>query len=188
MNLPNKITVGRLALTLIFLALATITKGLPDENFYRKIGYVICIIAGLTDVLDGYLARKYHLVTNFGKLIDPLTDKIFTVSCFIILVENQIVPAWIVILILTREFAVTGLRSLAANKGHIITAVKLGKMKTLSQMMVLLIAGSIWVGWIELIGWVQLVWRILLYLLAAFTVYTGFEYFIKNKSLYLEDV
>ena len=188
MNLPNKLTVGRLALTMIFLALATITKDCENFLFYRKIGYLICIIAGFTDVLDGYLARKYDLVTTFGKLVDPLTDKIFTVSCFIVLVESLIVPAWITILILTREFAVTGLRSLAANKGVILTAAKLGKYKTLSQMLVLLIGGAIWVNWVQLAGWIHVVWSFLLYLLAAFTVYTGIEYFSKNRSLFMDDV
>ena len=188
MNLPNKITVGRLALTMIFLTLATITKDFPNYLFYRKIGYIICITAGLSDLLDGYLARKYQLITTFGKLVDPLTDKIFTVSCFVILVEYQIVPAWITILILTREFAVTGLRSIAANKGVILTAAQLGKYKTLSQMLVLLIGGIIWIEWIQLDHWILLTWNILLYLLAIFTVYTGFEYFIKNRVLFMDDL
>ena len=188
MNLPNQITVGRLVLTMVFITLATVTKGYPDYLVYRKIGYVICIIAGLSDLLDGYLARKYQLVTTFGKLVDPLTDKIFTVSCFVILVENQIVPAWITILILTREFAVTGLRSIAANKGVILPAVQLGKYKTLAQMLVLLVGGTIWVEWVHLQNWLLWSWNLLLYLLAIFTVYTGFAYFISNTALYMDDL
>ena len=188
MNLPNQITVGRLVLTMIFLTLATVTKGSPNYLLYKKIGYLICITAGFSDLLDGYLARKYQLITTFGKLIDPLTDKIFTVSCFVVLVESQIVPAWITILILTREFAVTGLRSIAANKGVILTAVQLGKYKTLSQMLVLLVGGMIWVEWIHLQHWLLLGWNILLYLLAIFTVYTGVAYFVRNKTLYMDDL
>ena len=188
MNLPNKITIGRLVLTMVFVTMAVVTRDYPNYLVYRKIGYLICITAGLSDLLDGYLARKYQLITTFGKLVDPLTDKIFTVSCFVILVESQIVPAWVTILILTREFAVTGLRSLAASKGMILTAAQLGKYKTLSQMLVLLIGGTIWVDWVQLESWVLYTWNILLYSLAIFTVYTGFEYFVRNKNMYMDDV
>ncbi len=186
MNLPNKLTVGRLVLTMVFLVLATVPD--PNSEYFmqcRIVAYIISIIAGFTDLLDGYLARKYKLETTFGKLIDPLSDKIFTVSCFVVLVESHIVPAWIAVLILTREFAVTGLRSLAANKGLILPAAKSGKYKTLSQMLVLLVGGSIWVQWLPQN---MLIWDILLYLLVAYTVYTGIEYYVKNKNLYLDEI
>lgn len=183
MNVPNKITVGRLILTAIFLRLAIVPEQMQENLILWKVSYLLSILAGLTDVLDGYLARKWNLVTDFGALVDPLADKIFTVSCFVILVDHQIVPAWVTILILSREFAVTGLRTLAANKGRVLAAAGVGKLKTLFQMLTLLIGGAIWVRWWEP-GSLVWVWNLILWALALFTVYSGIEYFRNNKELY----
>ncbi len=188
MNIPNQLTIGRLVLTAVWVALAAIPEEYPNSMLYWKIGYIIAVIAGFTDFFDGYIARKFELITTFGKLMDPLADKIFTVSCFVVLTEHAVVPAWITILILTREFAVNGLRSLAANKGKVMTASWIGKCKTVSQMLVLLVGGSIWVQWIPNIPIVLLIWKILLLWLAIFTLYTGIEYFIKNRNLYMNSL
>jgi CDP-diacylglycerol--glycerol-3-phosphate 3-phosphatidyltransferase len=187
MNLPNKITVGRLAMTVVFLSLAMVPAESQQNLIFWKISYLIAFVAGLTDILDGYLARRLNLVTDFGALVDPLTDKIFTVSCFVVLVEHHIVPAWVTILILAREFAVTGLRSLAANKGVVLAAEGIGKLKTLFQMLTLLAGGLIWVQWWEPAGAMIWAWKGILWALAIFTLYSGFEYFRKNSDLYMQE-
>ncbi len=188
MNLPNQITVLRLFFTMAFVVLAAVPEDFDNSLLCWKIGYFISIIGGFTDFFDGYLARKYNLVTDFGKLMDPLTDKIFTVSAFIVLMHHGVVPFWIVIIILTREFGVTGLRSLAANQGVIMPASQSGKYKTVSQMLVLLFGGLFWVQYLPYEGNLLLIWKIVLYSLAAYTVYTGIEYFLKNKELYMNDL
>jgi len=191
MNLPNKLTVARFLLTMIFLALSCYPEREDGGHFWVwTLAFVLAIIAGFTDFLDGYLARKYGLITDFGKLMDPLTDKIFTVSCFVILTEHQAVPGWITVLILTREFAVTGLRTFAANKGQVMAAGFLGKMKTLSQMLVLLLGGFIWLKVIPFPGpdWFHYLWTTLLMVVALVTVYTGVEYYVKGRDLYLHQM
>ena len=187
MNIPNQLTVARLVLTMVFVVMAAIPSHVPNSFLYWKIGYVISVIAGFTDFFDGYLARKFQLITTFGKLMDPLADKIFTVSCFVVRVEHGVVPAWISILILTREFSVTGLRTLAANQGVVMAASMIGKFKTVAQMLTLLVGGAIWIKWIPNTPAILCVWNGLLLALALFTLYTGFEYFIKNRSLYLDN-
>lgn len=185
MNLPNKLTVSRFVLTLIVVALASLPEGWLGPWPWR-LAYILAIVAGLTDLLDGHLARKHNLVTDFGKLMDPLADKVFTVSCFVIFTAYGIVPAWVTILILTREFAVTGLRTLAAGKGEVIAAAQLGKFKTTAQMAALAIAGLVWIRVLPPefwgFGWL---WTAALALLAAYTIYTGVDYFYKGRNLYL---
>ena len=135
MNLPNQLTVGRIVLVFVALVIATI-----EYKFDPAVGYVmrvtacvIALVAGLTDLLDGYIARKYNLVSNFGRLMDPLADKIFVTTCLITFVDAKIpghiypgamsiLPGWVVVVILAREFLVTGLRTLAASKGEVISA------------------------------------------------------------------
>lgn len=130
MNLPNKITCGRLLLTVVFVAVMS----LPAFPNQVTLGLILFLIASLTDFLDGYLARKLGLVTDFGKLMDPLADKILTGAVFIILTAQGVVPAWATILIITREFLVTGLRLVAAAKGAVMAADNLGKWKTTAQI------------------------------------------------------
>ena len=189
MNLPNKITMARIVMVFIFLVICNVDILIPDlywRTIWRIVGFVFIIIAGLTDILDGYIARKYDLVTDFGKLMDPLADKVFMVTAFIMLVHKQILPGGVAVVILTREFLVTGLRLLAANKGVVIAADITGKIKTLIQMLFLVFGASMWIGWIDIKysqGWG---WMIFYSSVALLTVYSGGVYFFKNKELYIE--
>ena len=201
MNLPNKITLSRLLLTPIFVALAAVSTSdtppalwtAPEETALLcwRIAYFIAIVAGATDFLDGYLARKFGLVTEFGKLMDPLSDKIYTMSCFLILTWHEHMPGWITVLILAREFAVTGLRTLAANRGEVIAARDIGKLKTVLQMFALAFGGLFWCQWLDTGGDAQLynvVWPVTYYAIAALTAYSGFDYFARSRHLYMKDV
>ncbi|MCP4849597.1 MAG: CDP-diacylglycerol--glycerol-3-phosphate 3-phosphatidyltransferase [Verrucomicrobiaceae bacterium] len=130
MNLPNKLTLIRLLLTAIFVAVISV----PDLTGKYTIGSLLFITASLTDFLDGYLARKMDLVTDFGKLMDPLVDKILISAVFIMLTGNGLIPAWVTIVIISREFLVTGLRLLASSQGAVLMADSLGKWKTVAQI------------------------------------------------------
>jgi CDP-diacylglycerol--glycerol-3-phosphate 3-phosphatidyltransferase len=129
LNLPNKLTSARLVLTMIFVALLA----LPLPNKF-SIGLVLFSVASITDFLDGYYARKYELITTFGKLMDPLADKILMCSAFVVLCEEKLVPAWVVVVILGREFLVTGIRLVATSQGAVLAADRLGKLKTIAQI------------------------------------------------------
>ncbi len=130
MNLPNKLTLIRLLLTAIFVAVISA----PDLAGKYTIASLLFITASLTDFLDGYLARKMDLVTDFGKLMDPLVDKILISAVFIMLTGTGLIPAWITIVIISREFLVTGLRLLASSQGAVLMADSLGKWKTVAQI------------------------------------------------------
>lgn len=142
LNLPNYITLSRLFLVIVFTVVLALTPagnietGTPFEGYFTIISLPHCIalwafvVGAITDFLDGYLARKLNLVTNFGKLLDPLADKILVCAAFIYLTYMGICPFWITILIMFREFAVTGLRQLAVEQGEVIAADGFGKWKT----------------------------------------------------------
>ncbi len=130
MNIPNKLTLIRLLLTAIFVAVAS----LPELSLQYTIATILFLTASLTDFLDGYLARKMNLVTDFGKLMDPLVDKILISAVFIMLSGSGLIPAWITIVIIGREFLVTGLRLLATSQGEVLMADSLGKWKTVAQI------------------------------------------------------
>ncbi|MFT5466680.1 MAG: CDP-diacylglycerol--glycerol-3-phosphate 3-phosphatidyltransferase [Verrucomicrobiales bacterium] len=133
MNLPNQLTVFRLILTGVFVVV--MSAGLPYLLEYEySIGFIIFAVASITDFLDGYLARRFQQVTNFGKLMDPLADKILIAAGFIVLVDIQMVWAWAVIVILSREFLVTGIRLIASSQGKVVAADRLGKHKTIWQI------------------------------------------------------
>ena len=119
MNIANRLTILRILLIVPFIIILVWKS---DQFSYRLIAFVIFAIASLTDFLDGYLARKFNLITNFGKLMDPLADKILVLSSLLIFVELKYVPAWMVIVIITRDFLINGIRSLAASKGHVLPA------------------------------------------------------------------
>ena len=138
MNLPNTLTMSRLGLAGLMMALLSIQK-----PYFYSAALLVFVIGGITDFLDGYIARKHRLVSAFGRLMDPLTDKVMVCAAFVSFVEIQIqrgsqsislVPAWIVVVIISREFLVTGLRLLAATRGNIIAAGKWGKHKTVWQI------------------------------------------------------
>lgn len=195
-NLPNQLTMSRIVLIVAFVVLANFDANNANcFNVSEKtaqichwIAYILAIIGGLTDLFDGYLARKYHCESDFGRLIDPLADKMFIMATFAMMVDYQFMPAWILIVILGREFMVTGLRTLAAAKGITISADKWGKLKTASQMAALAFGGASWVGLIPDIrpdGVLHYVWLAILGVVAALTILSGASYFIKHKKLYL---
>ncbi len=130
MNLPNSLTVFRIFL-IPLLVVVLLTGRFSDREFW---GFIVFVVAALTDYLDGYLARKRQQVTTLGKLLDPIADKLLISAAFISLVELRIAPAWMVVIIVGREFAVTGLRSIAASEGFTIDASRLGKSKMASQV------------------------------------------------------
>jgi len=173
----------------IFLLLANIQENSVFNAGFVYWGhvtaYIVAILAGITDFLDGYLARKYNWISDFGALMDPLADKIFIVATFIMMADYGIIAGWIPVVIISREFLVTGLRLLATNKGQVISADKWGKLKTFLQMMVLLIGGASWINLISLAK-VKLIWNISLWGVVLITVLSGVGYFIRHRALYSE--
>ena len=195
-NLPNQLTVSRIILIFVFLALANIDARSVKPNFINftaetahichVVAYFLAIIAGVTDLFDGYLARKYHCESDFGRLADPLADKIFILATYIMMADYQIIPSWMVVVMISREFLVTGLRMIALKEGKVISADMTGKLKTCLQMGVLLVGGA---GWIKLFGFdifyrpVWIVWYSLMLITTLFTIYSGVNYFIKNYKV-----
>ena len=151
----------------------------------------IYVVACLTDLLDGYLARRWNQVTDFGALMDPLADKIFVTATMLIAVEYRLMPAWIAVAVLCREFMVTGLRTLAAKKQVVISADRWGKLKTALQMVMLAIAGASWVWEFDLYSekWFHIrlwyVWNAYLWGIVLVTVLSGLGYFIRFRHLFL---
>lgn len=125
MNLPNRLTVARFFITVAFVF--CLSAAIP---FGHTLALVLFIVGSITDYADGYIARRYNLITDFGKLMDPLVDKIMISGAFICLVPNNIIPAWAAVVIISREFLITGLRLLAASKGVVLPAESIGKHKT----------------------------------------------------------
>ena len=173
MNLPNTLTTIRMILIVPFVMIMQIA---PDGNG-RFAALAIFIIASITDFLDGYIARKNHLVTNFGKFMDPLADKLLVSAAMICLVSMDRLPAWMVIIIISREFAISGFRLIAADNGIVIAASWWGKFKTVSQMImiILLIAnlGGIFTILEQIFMWVALI----------LTVVSLADYIWKNKKV-----
>ncbi|MBC1521051.1 CDP-diacylglycerol--glycerol-3-phosphate 3-phosphatidyltransferase [Listeria aquatica] len=188
MNLPNKLTVARIILIPIFVILCVapfhlgelywLGSAIPVTSF---IATIIFIVAALTDWFDGHLARKYNLITNFGKFADPMADKLLVTAAFIILVEMNIAPAWVIILIISRELAVTGLRLLLVEGGEVLAAGQLGKIKTFTQMIAipLLFLNNFPFAWTGI-----RVDLIFLYVCAFFAVWSGIDYFYKNRGVF----
>lgn len=172
MNLPNKLTLLRIIAIPVFIVVLMIG--------HRYIATIIFIAAALTDMLDGHIARKYDLVTNFGKLMDPLADKLLVMSALVCLVELGQAAGWMVIVILAREFAVTGLRQVAAAEGIVIAAGITGKIKTITQMIAipLLLLDNWPCRYIGLP-----LDQIFLWIAVAMTIISGVEYIVKNKQL-----
>ena len=196
MNLPNKLTMGRLAMTGLFVLVMSVPDSYMKENQLPDcritVALIFFLMASISDFLDGYLARKFNLVTDFGKLMDPLVDKILTSAVFIVLTKEDVVPAWITITIIAREFLVTGLRLLASNQGALLSADSLGKWKTTSQI----IAATyflITVGEDEKIInpltslQMPMIGNMLLFICTTITVVSGLSYVKKNLNLIRTD-
>lgn len=173
MNLPNKLTVGRMLAVPFFIVVLMLG--------YYYASAVIFILAALTDMLDGQIARKYNLVTNFGKIMDPLADKLLVISALVCLVELGHVQGWMVIVILAREFTVTGLRTVAAAQGIVIAAGMTGKIKTVLQMIAVI--ALLLLNWpFSLIG-IPFA-EIMLWASVIMTIISGVEYIAKNKQVF----
>ena len=195
-HLPNALTVSRIILIFCFVVLANfdnanetcIRVGTDTAYVCHAIALIVAFLAGITDLLDGYLARKYHVESDFGRLMDPLADKIFILATFVMMLDYGMIPGWVLIVILTREFMVTGLRTLASAKGVIISADRWGKMKTATQMFTLAFGGA---AWIHLFGLdlgaspVSVVWKCLQLAVVLITVGSGLQYFVKYRSLFI---
>lgn len=174
MNTPNKLTVGRMILV-PFLVVFMLTGWGSEWN--RYISAVIFIVASVTDWFDGYLARKNHLVTNFGKFMDPLADKLLVCSALICFIELGKLPAWIVIIIIAREFIISGFRLIAAENGVVIAANYWGKFKTVSQMVMIILLILDFGGAFDVIE------TIFVWLSLALTVISLLTYIIQNRKI-----
>ena len=194
MNLPNKLTVSRLILTAIFLLAMFV-----EFPFHITAALVLFVAASLTDLFDGIIARRRNLVTDFGKLMDPLADKVLICSAFIAFIELEWMPAWMVIVIVARELAITGLRLLAASKNIVLAAERQGKNKTISQITAAIallvthshddwgIVGQLFAFEIASHAWAWWVAEISKWVAVVLTALSGFLYLWKNREVYLND-
>ena len=174
MNLANKLTMLRILMIPVFIAVLVYSK--DRDIVYRYIALGIFIMASATDALDGYVARKYNMITDFGKLMDPLADKILVSSALIILIELGNISSWVVSIVIAREFIISGIRLIATEKNIIIAASPLGKLKTVSQMLsVILMLLSI-----EAISFIT---DISVWLMCILSVVSLLDYIIKNKKV-----
>lgn len=173
MNLPNKLTILRVLLVPVFVIFMMLPAG-----WGRWAALAVFIIASLTDTADGYIARKYNMITDFGKFMDPLADKLLVSAAMICLVTTGQLPAWIVITIISREFIISGFRLIAAEKGVVIAASWWGKVKTVVQMVMicalLINANALWFIALE---------QILIYGALILTVVSLIDYILKNKGI-----
>lgn len=171
MNLPNKLSLLRMGLIPVVMALL-----LPVDPVCTRIAAVVYGIAAFTDFLDGYIARKQHIVTDFGKFIDPVADKLLNLSALIMLSHQGLLPAWAVVVILARELLVDGLRMVAVGQGRVIAAGKLGKIKTVSQIVLIL-----WLM-LSLQPAAQPVSLALIAWVIVITLWSGADYLWKNRD------
>jgi CDP-diacylglycerol---glycerol-3-phosphate 3-phosphatidyltransferase len=196
MNLPNKLTVSRFMLTIAFLVAMFSTF-----EYHESVALLLFVVASLTDMLDGIIARRNKLITDFGILMDPLADKILTCSAFIAFVGDHRIAAWMVTIIVARELAITGLRLLAANKRVVLAAEGYGKHKTITQIVAIIsilvltsypqwglpghfvfgfhVYGRPWVAWFT---------EIAVWLAVALTFISGWLYLWRNRTIYLQDM
>ena len=177
MNLPNKLTVLRIIMVPFFVFFMLTDVG---ESANKWIALILFCIASLTDLLDGKIARKYNLVTNFGKFMDPLADKLLVCSAMICLVEMKKLAAWIVIVIIAREFIISGFRLVASDNGIVIAASYWGKFKTVFQMAMIIVLIMDLGGVFDLIG------NVLIWIALALTIISLMDYVLKNKQVLTE--
>lgn len=174
MNTPNKLTLFRVVMIPFFVVFMLAPIGGAAAKW---IALAIFIIASLTDALDGYLARRDNLITDFGKFMDPLADKLLVCSALICLVELDKIPCWVVIIIIAREFITSGFRLIAADNGVVIAASYWGKFKTVSQMVMIILLIA------DLGGVFYTIGQIFIYLSMALTVISLIDYLIKNRNV-----
>lgn len=175
MNLANKLTIIRIFLVPIFLIFIAV-KEIPYGTI---IATAVFILAALTDKLDGYIARSRNQITRFGKFMDPLADKLLVTAALISLVDFKVIQPWIAMVIIAREFAVTGLRSIAASEGVVIAASWWGKIKTVIQIVAIIF------GLVNLTyktSFFTISTKLIMYIAVVVTILSGLDYFIKNKT------
>lgn len=173
MNLPNKLSLTRMALIPVMVALMYV-----DNTLCHLLSAAVFGIAAFTDFLDGHIARKEGIVTDFGKFVDPVADKLLVLSSLIMLVQQRLMPAWVVILILARELCVDGLRMVAGSKGMVIAAGKLGKIKTVTQIILIL-----WLLIFRQGVTGNIISALLTLAVVVMTLWSGVDYFIRNKAV-----
>ena len=166
MTTASKITLARVALIPVFMAVLLMG--------YNWVALVVFAIASLTDFVDGYIARHYNQVSNFGKFLDPLADKLLVTAAMLVFVQWGRMPAWAVMIVLAREFAVSGLRMVAASGGKVLAAGWSGKIKTASTMVGLCAMMAFSIGWLD--------WTVTIIIVAT-TLYSGIEYFVQNWNV-----
>lgn len=191
MNLANKLTLIRMILVPIFL-IFMVCDAIPYGTIFATI---IFIVASITDKLDGYIARSRNQITNFGKFMDPLADKLLVTAALVSLVELKLVPGWAVVVILAREFAVSGLRTLAASDGIVIAASWWGKIKTVTQMIAIIIlllkvninTSANAISFVNnnsfLSGFFTYVPETIMFIAVLITIISGIDYFVKNRHV-----
>ena len=187
MNLANKLTLLRIFLVPVFL-IFFLVEGI---DYGTIVATIVFIVASITDQLDGHIARSRNQITTFGKFMDPLADKLLVTAVFVCLVQIGMIPAWAVIIILSREFAVSGLRSIAASNGLVIAASWWGKIKTVTQMLAILLflltVNIMTIGNTNLLvnfftGFL-VASNIVFYICVVITIISGIDYFIKNRKV-----
>ena len=197
MNLPNKITIARILLVPIMMLMpyigitAKTSFGLPIVNI---IILIIFLVASFTDYLDGHIARRRNIVTNFGKFLDPIADKLLVLAALVMLVEAGIIPGWIPIIIAAREFMVSAIRMLVATEGKVIAASKLGKIKTVTQMVAISLAfldTNYFMSFVcgALTGFaliLNILMSVAMVLAVIATIWSGVDYFMKSKDVVLQ--
>lgn len=169
MNTPNKLTLLRIVLVPVFVVVLYLN--FPYNNL---VALAVFILASLTDLLDGKIARKYHLVTDFGKFMDPIADKLLVTAALLVFVDWHMMPAWVAIVVIAREFIVSALRLVAASNGRVIAAGWSGKVKTASTMVCICVM---------LLGLPEAVDVICSAIILVTTAYSGIEYLVKNRDV-----
>lgn len=170
MTTASKITLSRVLMIPVYLVTMYLSGG--ESNAWMYVSLAIFIIASLTDFVDGYIARHYHQVTDFGKFLDPLADKLLTIAAMCVFCEWGVFPAWALMIVLTREFGVTGLRLIAVQKGTVIAAGWSGKVKTASTMVGLCLMMAL--------PGIPMLSFVVIGVIVVTTLYSGAEYFIQN--------
>ncbi|MFH0839581.1 MAG: CDP-diacylglycerol--glycerol-3-phosphate 3-phosphatidyltransferase [Candidatus Omnitrophota bacterium] len=178
MNLPNKLTILRMVLAVVFLFFL-----FAHGAIYKILAFLTFLIAALSDFFDGYIAKKYNMISDFGRLMDPIADKVLVIAAFLAFVEMDIVPAWMVVIIIFREFVVTGMRLLALQKREVIEATMGGKHKTVSQM------ASIFIILLFIIfrefgrPFPEGIILVLMAITVILTIISGTSFFLRNRGI-----